>query len=225
MEDPRMTRMSRSALWSVLLGAAMVTPGCAAPSEHVALTALGTLDDHQLAQRLGLGADGGLVAQSAPLASAQGTTMQRMQQTYHGIPVRDRGVVVERDAEGRIVSVRGDLERHLSERLAHPEAKITPQQAIESLRRHQDLDAGAELQNVRQQLIIDPRGETPRLVYEVSFFVTTDDHPQRPTGTVDASNGEVLQAWDGLTTGDSAEGSRRSGGFVGPRPSSSDGVN
>ncbi|MBB6182868.1 PepSY domain-containing protein [Oleiagrimonas soli] len=214
-----MTRMSRSGLWLALLGTAMVAPGgCAMPSDHVALTALGSLDDQALAQRLGLGADGGLTPHSAPLPTAQGTTKQRMLQTYHGIPVQDRGVVIERDATGNIVSVRGDLARDLAAQLPQVDARIAPDQAVQALRAHDGIDADAALSNVQHALSIDPHGDAPKLVYQVSFYITQHDTPRRPTGVVDAMTGTVLKAWDGLTTQDGQQGSRPSGGFVGPAP-------
>lgn len=187
------------ALLMVIGGAA--TPWCMAATQVDVQTArLGKLPSSELAAHLNLGSGAAFVAQQE-MRTKRGTTKTREQQTYHGVPVYGRAVVVERDAADSVLSVRGTAERDIDARLTSVSPRLSALQASSALREHMG-HARLPVSNSKNKLFVYPQhdGDT-RLVYETSYVVTVQGHPSRPTAIMDANTGAILKQWDGLTNG------------------------
>jgi len=153
-----------------------------------------------VASRLGLDADAGFVA-GRPHATVRGTFKSRERQTWRGVPVYGRSVVVERDARGTVLSVNGSAARGLGARLPSALPRLAADQALAALHRRLGDDALAARQAESTLFVRADDAGAARLVYRVSYVTDGMGHPSRPTALVDANTGEVLRQWDGLTTG------------------------
>jgi pseudolysin/vibriolysin len=182
------------------LSGATAAPCVVATPLSVHAGALGRLAPSALAGRLGLGADASFVA-DRQLRTAHGTLKSRERQTWRGVPVYGRSVVVERDARGAVLSVTGAAERGIATQLASAQPRLTPAAAEAALRRHRG-DTGLVARNLASKLFVYPQpGAAPRLAYRVSYMLDNHGQPSRPTAIVDADTGAVLKQWDGLTYG------------------------
>lgn len=178
---------------------------CAATPVHVNAGHLGRLAPATLATRLGLGQGSTLVA-DAQVRTAHGTVKTRERQTFQGVPVYGRSLVVERDVRGNVVGARGEAEVNLAGKLRSVRPQLSGAQAQAALQAKLGQQDQAAT-NVRSELFVYPQaGGAARLVYRTSYLVSAHGHVSRPTAIVDAQTGEVLRHWDGLTTGRRAPG-------------------
>ena len=189
-----------------LVGAMLAALGCASVSLceatplHVHAGRLGHLAPAPLAARLGLG-KGNTFAAGARVRTLSGTVKTRERQTYQGIPVYGRSLVVERDRAGNVVSAEGVAEGSLAPTLPSVHPRLTGAQAHAALQAKlgQQRDAAS---NVRSDLFVYPQTQgKARLVYRTSYLVNVHGQLSRPTAIVDANTGQVIRHWDGLTTG------------------------
>jgi pseudolysin/vibriolysin len=182
------------------LGGTTAAPCMAATSLTVHAGVLGRIAPSALAARLGLGADASFVA-DRQLRTAHGTLKSRERQTWRGVPVYGRSVVVERDARGAVLSVTGAAERDIGMQLASAQPRLTAAAAEAALRRHMG-DTGLAARNLASKLFVYPQaGAAPRLAYRLSYVLDNHGQPSRPTAIIDASTGAVLKQWDGLAYG------------------------
>ena len=185
---------------ALALGSAFVAPCMGATPMNIHAGALGRVAPTALAARLGLGADASFVS-GRPLRTAQGTVKSRERQTWHGVPVYGRSVVVERNAHGTVLSVAGSAERDVGAQLASAQPRLTARAAEAALRRHMG-DAALPVRNLASKLFVYPQaGAGTRLAWRVSYVLDDAGRPSRPTAIVDADTGAILRQWDGLTTG------------------------
>jgi len=205
-----------------LVGAMLAALGCASVSlcaatpVHIHAGRLGNLAPATLANRLGLGL-GSTFASGAHAKTVRGTVKTRERQTFQGVPVYGRSLVVERDTHGNVVSAHGEAEASLSSQLHSVRPRLSGTQAQTALQAKLG-QRGLAASNVRSELFVYPQAKgNARLAYRTSYLVTTNGRISRPTAIVDANTGEVLRHWDGLTTG------RRPPGTGTPAPISANG--
>src|SRR5690242_15144047 len=181
------------------LGCASVSL-CAATPVHVHAGHLGQLTSATLANRLGLGQGNTFIA-GARAKTVRGTVKTRERQTFHGVPVYGRSVVVERDARGNVLGVHGEAEASLGSQLSSVRPRLNGAQAQAALQARLG-QRGLAASHVQSELFVYPQAKGPaRLAYHTSYLVTANGQLSRPTAIVDADTGEVLRQWDGLTTG------------------------
>jgi vibriolysin len=193
-----------------LVGAMLAALGCASVSLCAATPVqihagrLGQVAPSALGARLGLG-QGNTFAAAAGVRTVRGTVKTRERQTYQGVPVYGRSLVVERDSRG-VVEVRGEAEANLATQLRSVRPRLSAAQAQAALQARLG-QRGQAASNVRSELFVYPQSKgTARLAYRTSYLVTVNGLVSRPTAIVDANTGAVLRHWDGLTTGRRAPG-------------------
>jgi len=189
-----------------LVGAMLAALGCASVSLceatpiHVHAGRLGNVAPATLASRLGLG-QGSTFAAGAQARTAHGTVKTRERQTFQGVPVYGRSLVVERDAHGAVVSAQGEAEGSLPAQLRSVRPRLSGTQAQAALQARLG-QRGQATSNVHSELFVYPQAKgNARLAYRTSYLVTIHGVLSRPTAIVDANTGEVLRHWNGLTTG------------------------
>lgn len=204
--------MTHKPLIAALLGAiglAAMSDAGAATQTRVQAQAMGKVAPAALASRIGLDADASL-SPRLQTRTAQGTLKTRQQQTFRGVPVYGRNVVVEHDGSGNVLSVSGEISRGIGLDIASVSPTISGAHALALLREHVGLlplGIGAngiqdsDIQNAKSDLYVYAEGNRARLAYVTSFFVERHGAPTRPTAIIDANTGEVIQFWEGLTTG------------------------
>ncbi len=125
------------------------------------------------------------------------------------MPVYGRNVVVEHDGNGNVLGVSGEISRGIGHDIASVTPAISGARATALLRAHAGvLPFGvgvngvrdSDIQNAKSDLYVYAEGNRARLAYVTSFFVDRNGAPTRPMAIIDANTGEVIQAWEGLTT-------------------------
>ncbi|WP_426687415.1 M4 family metallopeptidase [Rhodanobacter ginsengiterrae] len=195
--------MLKKKLASALLMAVGATamPLCMAATQvDIHAGQLGRVASSTLASRLGLGTGNAFVA-AHQLRTAHGTVKTREQQTYKGVPVYGRSLVVERNASGTVLSAEGSAERDIAARLVSVLPRLSALQAQSALQARMG-HAGLPVDNARSKLYVYPQSQgAPKLVYQTSYLVNVHGNPSRPTALIDADTGAILKQWDGLTDG------------------------
>ena len=203
--------MKRNSLVAALLGAiglAAMSNAGAATHTRVQTQFMGQVAPAALASRLGLEA-GASFSPRVQVRTARGTLKTREQQTFRGLPVYGSQVAVERDGSGNVLSVSGGITREIGRDIVSVIPAISGARAVAALRGHVGLlplgigihgAADSDIQNAKSDLYVYAEGNRARLVYLTSFFVDRNGSPTRPMAIIDANTGEVLQAWEGLTT-------------------------
>jgi pseudolysin/vibriolysin len=189
-----------------LVGAMLAALGCASVSlceatpVHVHAGRLGHLAPATLASRLGLD-KGSTFAAGAQARTMRGTIKTRERQTFQGVPVYGRSLVVERDRAGNVVSAQGMAEGRLAPTLRSVHPRLTGVQAQAALQTKLGHQRDA-VSNVHSELFVYPQAKgNARLAYRTSYLVNVHGKLSRPTAIVDANTGQVIRQWEGLTTG------------------------
>ncbi len=203
------TYMLHKPLAAALLGAisliAMPDAG-AATHTRVQAQAMGKIAPAALVNRIGLDADAALSTR-LQTRTVRGTLKTREQQMFRGIPVYGRSVVVERNNRGDVLRVSGEVSRGVGVDIASIAPAISGARAVALLRGHAGLlplgngVQGNDIQNAKSDLYVYAEDPRARLAYVTSFFTDRNGAPTRPTAIIDANSGEVIQSWEGLTTG------------------------
>ena len=190
------------------VGLATMSDVGAATHARVQSQFMGKIAPAALASRIGLDADAALLPR-LQIRTAHGSLKTREQQTFRGVPVYGRSVVVERDGSGNVLSVSGEVSRGISRDLASVAPAISGARAAALLRAHagllplgigaQGIQAG-DIQNAKSDLYVYAEGNRARLAYLTSFYVDRNGAPTRPTAIIDANTGAVVESWEGLTT-------------------------
>ncbi|EIM01284.1 peptidase M4 [Rhodanobacter thiooxydans] len=203
--------MMHKPLAAALLGAvglAAMSDAGAATHARVQAQSMGQIAPAALASRIGLEADASL-SPRLQARTAHGTFKTREQQTFRGVPVYGRQVVVERDGSGNVLGVSGEISRGIGRDVASVAPAINGARATALLREHAGLlplgigvngIQDSDIQNAKNDLYVYAEGNRARLAYLSSFFVDRGNGPTRPMAIIDANTGEVIQAWEGLTT-------------------------
>jgi len=188
------------ALLMIMGGAA--APWCmAATKVDIRAAPMGRVASSALAGRLSLGAGSAFVAEHE-IRTAHGTVKTREQQTFKGVPVYGRSLVVERNAGGAVLSAEGAAERDIGMQLMSVLPRLSAAQAPTTLQTRMG-HAGLAVTNATSKLFVYPQsqGAAPKLVYQTSYVVTVHGHPSRPTAIIDANTGALIKQWEGLTDG------------------------
>lgn len=188
-----------AALLMVMGGAA--APWCmAATKVDIHAAPMGRVASTALAGRLNLGTGSAFVAEHE-IRTARGTVKTREQQTFKGVPVYGRSLVVERNAAGEVLSAEGTAERDVGMQLISVLPRLPAAQAPVTLQAKMG-HAGLAVTNAKTKLFVYPQNQgAPRLVYQTSYVVTVHGQPSRPTAIIDANTGVVIKQWNGLTDG------------------------
>lgn len=124
----------------------------------------------------------------------------RYQQTYKGIPIWGKQIVLHRDKQGKIKRFGGTLVHDIGQDISN----TTPQLSLERIRSKVQkpyLDVGYHIEDQQQglRIYIDDK-DVAHLAYEIQFFADSEQavNPTRPTYLVDAKSGEVLLQYEGL---------------------------
>lgn len=155
------------------------------------------------AELLGVGPDSGLRLLKSS-TTANGATNYRYQQTYRGIPVFGRHVIVSESKDGKIRKLFGALIEDLAGDLPVLAPKVSGSQALAIAKRAR-LGSGAasrpmQREDVQQAIYVDEDGRA-QLGYVVTFFADAlkGGEPTRPYVIVNAGNGKIMRQWEGLT--------------------------
>ena len=203
--------MTHKPLAVALLGAiglAVMADAGAASHTRVHTQFMGKVTPAALANRIGLEADAAL-SPRLQARTAHGTLKTSEQQTFRGVPVYGRQVVVERDSGGNVLGVSGDISRDIGRDVASVAPAINGARATALLRGHAGV-MDSDVQNAKNDLYVYAEGNRARLAYLSSFFADRGGNPTRPMAIIDANTGEVIESWEGLTT----KGKPGSGGGV-----------
>lgn len=133
-------------------------------------------------------------------------TYTRYQQTYKGIPIVGKQVVIEqskgaqamRTATSNPAKVSGSLVEDIS---LNTQAKLSPQEAINLAKKtfSESYQNTKALSKERSQLQILFNDNKPQLVYRVSFRTQLKQgKPMAPNFIIDANNGTILKTWDNI---------------------------
>jgi vibriolysin len=190
------------------IGLAAMSDAGAATQARVQAQSMGKVAPAALASRIGLDADASL-SPRLQARTAHGTLKTREQQSFRGVPVYGRNVVVEHDVSGNVLGVSGEISRGIGHDIASVTPAISGARATALLRAHAgvlpfgvgvDGVRDSDIQNAKSDLYVYAEGNRARLAYVTSFFVDRNGAPMRPMAIIDANTGEVIQAWEGLTT-------------------------
>jgi len=139
---------------------------------------------------------------------ADGSTHTRYRQTLRGVPIWGEQIVVSRDRGGLVRSFHGALIKGLSAELNQMQPALDAAEALAAMKSSvaNHLSKVAQFSNESVELVVYLHSDKPVLSYAVSFFADVDGggEPTRPTFLVDATTGDVLFEYEGLTH--SAEG-------------------
>ena len=144
-------------------------------------------------------------------ADARGVTHTRYRQTYQGVPVWGESLVIGRDQSGRATYVRGRLIRDLGRDSIDTTPALDATSVLDAIKStvqgRRTSVAALQFRNESARLVIYLDANKPTLAYAISLFADTPagGHPTRPTFLVDASSGQILFDYEGLTH-DSADG-------------------
>lgn len=190
------------------IGLTAMSDAGAATHARVQAQSMGPVTPAALANRLGLGADAALSPQ-LQARTTRGTMKTREQQTFRGVPVYGRNVVVERNSFGDVLGVSGEVSRGIDRDIGSVRPAVSTARAAALLRAHAGvLPFGigingvqdSSIQNTQSDLYVYAEGNRSRLAYLTSFYVDRNGAPSRPMAIIDANTGEIIQSWEGLTT-------------------------
>lgn len=142
--------------------------------------------------------------------TVKGSSKQRAQMFYKGVPVFGQSVVLEQDSAGRNVSLQGSLMTDIANDLDSVSPGMLHGKALGKLKQ---MLGHNNIENSKTDLVIyqDNSGKA-RLAYKVEYLVVDGDEPSRPMAFVDANNGEILASWDAIAHGKGGKGKPGGGG-------------
>ncbi|VVP72547.1 Elastase [Pseudomonas fluorescens] len=147
-----------------------------------------------------------LEAKGEAIALAGKRSVQRMTQTYRGVPIYGNSVAFELDLRGKVIHASGRYLAKIEQDLQSVEPTLNPDQAVQALREQWRIKKGAVSEAVTQTstklFVYQARNETKaRLIYRASYNLRPKNEiPSEPTGLIDAATGEVLESWDGVAS-------------------------
>ncbi|WP_163834186.1 M4 family metallopeptidase [Spartinivicinus ruber] len=125
----------------------------------------------------------------------------RYQQQFHGVPVWDTNIVVEKDADGGLVNISGHLLKGIATDIPTPVTQLSAAEALQLAIQTANIpknQAGTLENSSTTPFVYQDKSGTARLVYKVSF-VSHNPLPKRPHYIIDAISGEILDTWEGMT--------------------------
>ncbi len=154
------------------------------------------------AELIGLDQDSGLTLLRSK-KEKDGSTINRYEQNFRGIPVFGEHVIVREDKNGAVTQLFGRAVNGLASEIPASLARIPATQAM-AIAKRATLGNGlvgktVENESNRQMIYVGKDGRA-RLAYVINFFADAPKGgaPTRPFVIVDAQNGAVLDKWEGL---------------------------
>ncbi|HJR74463.1 MAG TPA: M4 family metallopeptidase [Luteimonas sp.] len=154
------------------------------------------------AELIGLDQDSGLTLLRSK-KEKDGSTINRYEQNFRGIPVFGEHVIVREDKNGAVTQLFGRAVNGLASEIPASLARIPATQAM-AIAKRATLGNGlvgktVENESNRQMIYVGKDGRA-RLAYVINFFADAPKGgaPTRPFVIVDAQNGAILDKWEGL---------------------------
>ena len=160
-------------------------------------------DSPALNRAFGLSASGGLSVVNSR-ETRPGRRVSRYVQTYRGIPLWGKHLIITRDKNGAVRRLGGTLVRGISAEIGQPNPGIGRTAMVDRLRAKVAstyVGGSPVFEREKGELVIYiDSHERARLAYEVEFLADIDGggEPSRPIFVVDANTGEVLETYDAL---------------------------
>lgn len=149
---------------------------------------------------LGLQPDNGVTELRRSLGP-DGTEHVRYQQTFKGVPVWGKQIVVHRDSGGNIRSINGQLVQDIGAHVSGTRGRVSAR-AVKNQVQAAYKAKGLQIddQALNKVVYIDEY-DNAHLAYELRFFAdaAAGGAPTRPTYIVDANDGQILFDYEGLT--------------------------
>lgn len=136
-------------------------------------------------------------------SSAQGTTVEKLRETYKGIPVFDKSVVVDRDERGELTgSATGSFIQGIEDDLPDPSPKISKDEALKlAMEVFDDVQHKKHLTSyTADNYIYTEEKEPAASVYVVSYNLGNGMNPTRKSVIVDARSGQIRKEWTNFQT-------------------------
>ena len=139
------------------------------------------------------------------ITDSRGVTHTHYEQTYLGVPVWGERLIVGRDKRQRATYARGVLILDLANDIADVSPGLNSDDILSAMKDVAQLRSRSVarllFQDESSELVIYLNGKTAKLAFAVRFFADTFEggQPTRPTFLVDASSGEILFEYEGLT--------------------------
>ncbi|XP_060559187.1 elastase-like [Ruditapes philippinarum] len=129
---------------------------------------------------------------------AIGTTVERLEETYNGIPVYDAVVTVRKTKNGQLTGdASGILIQEIDKDLEDTEAKLSDIETLHIASKAEGDDLADISGSKFRRIIFTDSNNRARLANVVSYLV---DGVKRPIYIIDVKNGEILKNWQGFTT-------------------------
>ncbi|XP_045165310.2 elastase-like isoform X2 [Mercenaria mercenaria] len=127
-----------------------------------------------------------------------GTTVERLEETYKGIPVYDAVVTVRKTKGGQLTGdASGTLIQNIDEDLSDTKAKLTDRETLLIAVEAEGDDIEDVVNEKYSRTVYIDKKDKARLANIVSYLV---DGVKRPFSIIDANSGDMLEHWQGLNT-------------------------
>ena len=129
---------------------------------------------------------------------AFGITVERLQETYHGIKVHDTVVTVHKTEDGQLTGEAvGTFVQDIEGDLPNTETKLSNEDAL-MIAINNEGDSLKEISNIKYsiEIYLDENNEA-RLVNVLSYLI---EGKKRPYYIIDAKTGDILKNWQGLNS-------------------------
>ncbi|XP_060559189.1 elastase-like [Ruditapes philippinarum] len=125
-----------------------------------------------------------------------GMTVERLQETYHGIKVHDTAVTIHRTKDGQLTGEAvGTFVQDIEGDLPNTDPRISKEDAL-NIAVNNEEDNMNEVTSVKDtvEIYLDENNEA-RLAYVLSYLI---NGVKRPHYIIDAKTGDILKNWQGL---------------------------
>jgi Zn-dependent metalloprotease len=174
------------------------------PSSH-RVNAVG-IESDKLRIALGLGSSHSL-QHLREKTDRLGNRHTRYRQMYRGLPIWGEQIVVHKNTKGKITGLNGRVVKNLEKTpLVNVDLKpsLTSEEALKAAKQHhQPTEKSWRVKHESSELVIFiDESQSASMAYAINYFaINGAGEPTRPYYIVDANSGEVLEQWEGLTTG------------------------
>lgn len=128
-----------------------------------------------------------------------GKHLIKFQQIYQSVPVFAFTVSAEKKGD-HYINWHGKKLIHIKKDIHSMKALLSKEDALDILMKESSLPDNQVIEYKEgTEYVYQTKDGKAHLVYEVNFFVPSDD-PKRPFAIIDAHSGEILDKWEGLTT-------------------------
>ncbi|MDW6005055.1 M4 family metallopeptidase [Vibrio mangrovi] len=169
------------------------------PGRIISLEKRNMATSHNIPQVLEM-TQGNSVSEIRRIQSPAGGYSIRYRQTYHGVPVWGKQIIIHRNQHGKIKAMNGELVSDIARQVGSVQARFS---ATEARTRVQQgyLSRGDHITNQKTELVIYLDAyQDAHLAYDIQFLAESEQRmePTRPTFILDAKTGDVLMQMEGL---------------------------